>query len=200
MTKYLNGHSDAVMGVAIMRDKKIYDQLKFLQNAIGAIPSPFDCYLVQRGLKTLAVRMQRHEENASGICSYLVKQVGKYVESVLYPGLPSHPGHVVASKQQSGYGGMISFTLVTRHGANGLEIAQKFLESLKIFTLAESLGGVESLAELPALMTHASVSTDDRLALGITDTLIRLSVGIEDLDDLINDLRNAFEEAYRVCF
>ncbi|RKP21713.1 hypothetical protein ROZALSC1DRAFT_11074 [Rozella allomycis CSF55] len=185
MTKYINGHSDAVMGIAVIKDENVYEKLAFLQNAIGAVPSPFDCYLVHRGIKTLEVRMEKHQRNALAVANYLSSET-KFVKQVIYPGLKSHPQHDLAVRQQSGFGGMISFRI------NGdLKVANKFLAELKIFTLAESLGGVESLAELPCLMTHGSVSKEDRLALGITDNLIRLSVGIEDTDDLIEDIKQA---------
>ncbi len=204
MTKYLNGHSDVVMGALMLRDreltgprtpwpgpdpapKTLYARLKFLQNAIGATPGPFDCFLVLRGIKTLAVRMERHGQNGLAVAKYL-EQHSK-VERVLYPGLPSHPGFKLSENQTSGTGGMITFFL---HGE--LSEARTFLESVKLFTLAESLGGVESLIEHPAIMTHASIPPAIRKEIGITDGLVRLSVGIEHVDDLISDLDQAFSK------
>ena len=188
VTKYINGHSDAVMGIALTRNQQVYEKLKFLQNSIGAVPSAFDCFLANRGLKTLHVRMRKHEENAVAIAKFLESHPA--VQQVIYPGLPSHPQHELACAQQKGFGGMISFRI------NGsLDNAKRFFTAIKYFTLAESLGGVESLAELPCVMTHGSVSAEDRQKLGITDTLIRLSVGIEETDDLIADLDNALKVA-----
>jgi cystathionine beta-lyase/cystathionine gamma-synthase len=185
MTKYLNGHSDVVMGALMLGPVEgLFDRLKFLQNAIGAVPGPFDCFLVLRGLKTLAVRMQRHAENAMQVASFLESH--PRVERVLYPGLPSHPQHELARAQTSGHGGMVTLLL---HG--DLEDARRLLERVRLFTLAESLGGVESLIEHPAIMTHASVPAEVRAEIGISDMLIRLSVGIEDADDLIADLEQA---------
>jgi cystathionine gamma-lyase len=183
-TKYLNGHSDVVMGALITSDQLLYDELKFVQNACGGVPSPFDSFLVLRGLKTLAVRMQRHQENAFDIAHFLTAR--KEVARVRYPGLKSHPQHELATKQASGYGGMVSFEL-----KGGLEAARKFAGAVKLFSLAESLGGVESLCDHPAIMTHASVPRDTREKLGVTDGLIRLSVGIESADDLLADLDRA---------
>lgn len=185
VTKYLNGHSDVVMGIAVMRDPTLFDQLKFLQNALGGVPSPFDCYLAHRGLKTLHLRMERHAFNAMEISKFL--ESSPFVERVYYPGLPSHPQHELAKRQQKGFGGMIAFKI-----KNGnLSKSNVFLTNLKVFALAESLGGVESLAELPAVMTHASVSAEDRETLGISDSMIRLSVGIEEVSDLISDIEQA---------
>ncbi len=184
ITKYMNGHSDVVGGVLIMNDSKLYEELKYLQNAVGAVPAPQDCFLVMRGLKTLHVRMKQHEENAIAIAQFLVQH--PKVEKVIYPGLESHPQHLLAKKQMSGFGGMISFTI-----RGGLAESKKILEETKLFTLAESLGGVESLIEHPAIMTHASVPVENRQKLGITDNLIRISVGIEDAKDLIADLNQA---------
>ncbi|HTQ10882.1 MAG TPA: PLP-dependent aspartate aminotransferase family protein [Fimbriimonadaceae bacterium] len=202
MTKYLNGHSDVVMGALMMNDREmkppkrtwedpnfaaprtLYARLKFLQNAVGATPGPFDCFLVLRGLKTLAVRMERHNANALKVARFL--EGHPRVERVLYPGLESHPGHRLALKQMSGFGGMLTFFL-----RGGLEESRRFLESVQLFTLAESLGGVESLIEHPAIMTHASVPPDVRANIGLTDNLIRVSVGIESADDLIRDLQQA---------
>ncbi len=188
MTKYLNGHSDVVGGALIVKDMALRDRLAFLQNAAGAVPSPMDSFLVMRGTKTLHVRMARHDENARALASWLLHH--PQVEKVIYPGLPSHPQHELAKKQQRGFGGMISFVLT-----GGLEASRKFLSACQIFTLAESLGGVESLIEHPAIMTHASVPPDRRAELGIADGFIRLSVGIEDQADLKADLERAFRAA-----
>jgi cystathionine gamma-lyase len=184
ITKYMNGHSDVVGGVLVTSNDNLYTQLKFLQNAVGAIPAPMDCFLVMRGLKTLHVRMERHAQNAMEIAKYLEKH--PKVERVVYPGLESHPQHGLARKQMTGFGGMITFFI-----KGGLPQARTFLENVKLFTLAESLGGVESLIEHPAIMTHASVPAESRKALGIHDNLVRVSVGIEDLDDLKSDLEQA---------
>jgi cystathionine beta-lyase/cystathionine gamma-synthase len=187
-TKYLNGHSDAVGGAIVTRDDALAERLRYLQNAIGAVPSPFDCYLVLRGLKTLPVRIRQHVASAKTIAERLEKHA--QVARVIYPGLPSHPGHALAAKQMKGPGGMISFDL-----KGGLEPARRFLSTLRIFVCAESLGGVESLAEHPAIMTHASIPAENRRALGIADGLIRLSVGLEDVDDLWGDLERGFSAA-----
>lgn len=184
ITKYMNGHSDVVGGVLVTSNDALYTQLKFLQNAVGAVPAPMDCFLVMRGLKTLHVRMERHAENAMEIAKYLEKH--PKVERVVYPGLESHPQHQLARKQMTGFGGMITFFI-----KGGLPQARTFLENVKLFTLAESLGGVESLIEHPAIMTHASVPAESRKALGIHDNLVRVSVGIEDLADLKADLEQA---------
>jgi cystathionine gamma-synthase/cystathionine gamma-lyase len=187
-TKYINGHSDAVGGVIVTNDDALATRLRFLQNAIGAVPSPMDCYLVLRGIKTLAVRMQRHVETAGVLAQRLEKARG--VRRVFYPGLPSHPQHALARRQMRGAGGMISLEL------DGTEAhARRFLKSLRFFTLAESLGGVESLAEHPALMTHASIPREVRQSSGISDTLVRLSVGLEHVDDLWADLEAALAAA-----
>ena len=188
MTKYLNGHSDVVAGALIVKDPALRDRLAFLQNAAGAVPSPMDSFLVMRGTKTLHVRMVRHDENARALASWLERH--PQVEKVIYPGLPSHPQHALARQQQRGFGGMISFVLT-----GGLEASRRFLSACQIFTLAESLGGVESLIEHPAIMTHASVPPDRRAELGIADGFIRLSVGIEDAADLQADLERAFHAA-----
>ncbi len=185
-TKYISGHSDVVAGAIITNNEEIYRKIKFNQNAIGAVPSPFDCYLLIRGLKTLHIRMERHEYNAKVIASFLSSH--PKVERVLYPGLETHPQHNLAKKQMTGFGGMISFYLKA-----DLSGAKRFLSNLKVFLLAESLGGVESLVNHPAKMTHASIPEEERNRLGITDNLIRLSVGIEDVEDLIGDLENALE-------
>jgi cystathionine gamma-lyase len=189
VTKYLNGHSDVVMGMAVTKSKDLYEKLAFLQNSIGGVPSPFDCFMANRGLKTLHLRMQRHGENALKVAQFL--EASPLVESVIYPGLPSHPQHELAKRQQSGFGGMVSFRI---KNAN-LAVSNAFLSNLKIFVLAESLGGIESLAELPVVMTHASVAPEQRAVLGITESLIRISVGIEDIEDLIADLKQALEIA-----
>jgi cystathionine gamma-lyase len=184
-TKYLNGHSDMVGGVAVVGDNAaLGDQLKFLQNAVGAIQGPFDSFLALRGLKTLALRMERHCASAMAIAQWLERH--RKVRRVFYPGLASHPQHALAKRQMHGFGGMIAAEL-----EGGLDEAKRFLEHCRLFALAESLGGVESLIEHPALMTHGSVPPEVRAALGINDSLVRLSVGIEDADDLIADLVGA---------
>lgn len=187
LTKYMNGHSDVIMGAAIMNDEALYERLKFLQNAAGIVPSPFDCYLVNRSLKTLSLRMERHKSNALAVAKYL--EAHPKVERVLHPGLPSHPQHELAKKQTYGHSGIMSFYI-----KGGLDESSAFLKALQVFTLAESLGGYESLAELPSVMTHASVPTEQRAALGITDGLVRISVGLEDVEDLIVDLKQALEK------
>ncbi len=184
-TKYLNGHSDMIGGVAVTANKELAEKLGFLQNAVGAISGPFDSFLALRGLKTLALRMRQTSENALAIAQWLEKQAT--VARVLYPGLPSHPQHELAKRQmQNGFSGIVTFFV-----KGGLPEAKRFLERLQIFTIAESLGGVESLVDHPGLMTHASIPPEQRQALGIDDTLIRLSVGIEDVSDLIGDLEQA---------
>lgn len=188
MTKFINGHSDVVGGALMFNSDEIKDKIFFYQNAIGPSQSPFDSWLVLRGLKTLAVRMKAHEQNALKIASFLESH--PKVEKVIYPGLKSHPQHALAQEQMKGFGGMITFFL-----KGGLAESRKFLENLKIFALAESLGGVESLVDHPAIMTHASIPKAVRESLGIQDNLIRLSVGIEDCDDLIKDLELAFNKA-----
>jgi cystathionine beta-lyase/cystathionine gamma-synthase len=187
-TKYLNGNSDVVGGAIVTADPALAEQLTFLQNAIGTVPSPFDCYMVLRGLKTLSVRMERHVASAGVIAQRLAED--PRVERVLYPGLSDHPGHAIAAKQMKGFGGMIS--VVVR---GGLERSRTLLENLRIFTCAESLGGVESLAEHPAIMTHASVPPEQRQALGISDGLVRLSVGLEALEDLWQDIDRSLGQA-----
>jgi cystathionine gamma-lyase len=186
-TKYLNGHSDSVGGALMLSNQEIYEKLKFTQKAAGAILSPFDSFLVLRGTKTLAVRMQAHEKNALQIAHYL--ETHSRVNKVIYPGLRSHPQHDLAKKQMSGFGGMLSFEL-----DGNINDAKNFVESLRYFALAESLGGVESLIELPAVMTHASVPKEEREKIGLVDNLIRISVGIENSDDLLEDLESAFKE------
>ena len=183
-TKYINGHSDSLGGAIITSSEELYEKVKFNQNAVGAVLSPFDSYLVMRGLKTLEVRMERHESNAKAIASYLSDHVN--VESVLYPGLSSNRFHNIARRQMSGFGGMLSFYL-----KGGREDVRNFLSRLKYFSLAESLGGVESLIEVPYHMTHASIPEQERRRLGVTDNLIRVSVGIENIEDLLEDLQSA---------
>ena len=184
-TKYINGHADVVGGAVVLNDAALDERLGYLQNAAGAVPGPMDCYLVLRGVKTLALRMRQHEAGARAVAEYLLRQPA--VERVLWPGLPAHPGHAIAARQARGFGGMLSFVI-----AGGLPAAKRFIGALSLFTLAESLGGVESLVELPAIMTHASVEPAIRERLGIVDGLVRLSVGIEHPDDLIADLDAAF--------
>ncbi|HEX7702716.1 MAG TPA: cystathionine gamma-synthase [Kofleriaceae bacterium] len=188
LTKYLNGHSDVVGGALIFKTQELRDKVAFLQNAAGAVPSPMDAFLVMRGTKTLHVRMERHESNARTLAWWLDKH--PQVEKVIYPGLESHPGHALQKSQAKGFGGMISFVI-----KGGMEASRKFLSTCKIFTLAESLGGVESLIEHPAIMTHASVPKENREKLGIVDGFIRLSVGIEDVADLQADLEASFAAA-----
>jgi len=184
-TKYLNGHSDVVIGIACTNSLALSERLRFLQNALGAVPSPFDCFMANRGLKTLHLRMRRHEKNALAVAKFLSNSTN--VEEVFYPGLESHPQHATAKKQQHGFGGMIAF----RIRGDSAAAATRFLQHCQLFVLAESLGGVESLAESPALMTHAGVPQDHRNLLGITDGLIRLSCGIESPEDLVEDIRQA---------
>jgi cystathionine gamma-lyase len=184
VTKFLNGHSDMVGGIAVTADEELAERLAFLQNSIGSVQGPFDSFLALRGLKTLDVRMQRHCSNAEAIAAWLEEDAR--VESVIYPGLESHPQHGLAKSQMSAFGGIVTFFI-----KGGLEEARTFLERCEIFALAESLGGVESLVDHPAIMTHASVPAEKRKMLGISDQLIRLSVGIEDLEDLIADLDHA---------
>lgn len=186
-TKYLNGHSDSVGGAIMLNNQELYERLKFNQNATGAILSPFDSFLVLRGIKTLAIRMKEHERNALQIAEYLAFH--PKINKLFYPGLKCHPQYNLAKKQMSGFGGMLSFEI-----KGGITEAKTFVENLKIFSLAESLGGVESLIEIPALMTHASVPPEERRRLGITDTLIRMSAGIEDCEDLIEDIDNALAQ------
>jgi cystathionine gamma-lyase len=184
VTKYINGHSDVIGGAVITNDPELAEQVGFLQFAAGAIQAPFDCYMAHRGVKTLAVRMQQHQASAMKIAAYL-EQHSK-VARVLYPGLASHPQHALASEQMDGYSGMLTFFV-----KGDLDDANRVLKKTRLFTLAESLGGVESLIEHPAIMTHASLPVEVRKELGIEDTLIRLSVGIEDSEDLIEDLEQA---------
>ena len=184
-TKYIGGHSDVIGGVLVANDDDIAQRLKFTQNAVGAVMAPWDAFLLLRSTKTLQVRVQRHCENAAKIADFLAEQ--PQIERVIYPGRTDHPQHAIAKKQmRGGYGGMITATL-----KGGLPAARTFLERVKLFSLAESLGGVESLIEHPAIMTHASIDKPLREALGITDGLVRFSVGIEDVNDLIEDVREA---------
>ena len=185
-TKYLGGHSDVIAGALIAKDAELGEKLHFIQFASGGILGPHDSYLVLRGIKTLALRMQRHSDNGFEVAKYL--ETHSLVDKIYYPGLSSHPQYDLATRQMTEFGGMVSFTF--KSGKK--EDAIKFLENIKVFTLAESLGGVESLANLPALMTHASIPEDKRAVLGITDDLVRLSIGIEDAEDLIADLEQAF--------
>ncbi|MBA2493478.1 MAG: cystathionine gamma-synthase [Acidobacteria bacterium] len=182
-TKYLNGHSDSIGGFVSLNDEEDSEWIKFVQNSIGAILSPFDSFLVLRGTKTLAVRMQAHDKNGRAVANFLAEHPN--VQKVYYPGLPAHPQHELAKRQQNGFGGMVAFEM------GSLEKAKKVLENVKLCTLAESLGGVESLISHPATMTHASVPTEKRDKLGITDGLVRVSVGIEDVEDIISDLDQA---------
>lgn len=185
-TKYLGGHSDVIAGALIIKDAALGDELHFKQFATGATLGPMDSFLVLRGIKTLHLRVQRHCENGMKVAEFLSNHPS--VEKVFYPGLPNHPHHAIAKKQMSGFGGMVSFTFKS----GKMEDAISFLEKLKVFTLAESLGGVESLANHPTLMTHASIPADKRLEVGITDDLVRLSTGVEDIEDLLSDLEQAF--------
>jgi cystathionine beta-lyase/cystathionine gamma-synthase len=183
-TKYIGGHADVVGGAICLNDRALYQRLKYLQNAAGATPSPFDCFLTLRGIKTLALRMREHEKNATRIAGFL-KELPR-VRRVYYPGLSDHPGHDIAAAQMDGFSGMVSFEV-----RGGLAEARRVLSRLRIFKIAESLGGVESLVELPAIMTHASIPKEERRKAGLDDGLIRVSVGIEDVEDLIGDLQHA---------
>lgn len=187
-TKYIGGHSDVVHGALVCKDDALAEQLYFIQNSVGAIPGPQDCFLLLRGIKTLHLRVQRGCENAAAITQFLLSH--DKVKNVYYPGLESHKGHEVAKRQMSDFGAMISFTLKD----DTTEAALKVLENTHYFTLAESLGGVESLIGHPASMTHASIPREERLAVGLTDSLMRLSVGVEDVEDLIADLKHALEQ------
>jgi len=190
LTKYMNGHSDVIMGSIALNNEELAERLRFLQNATGAVPSPFDCYLVNRSLKTLHLRMEQHQKNANAVAAFLESRIPHQVEKVIHPGSPSHPQHELVKRQQYGHSGMLSFYI-----KGGLDASKKFLKALKVVTLAESLGGFESLAELPYLMTHASIEEKERVALGVTDNLIRLSVGLENEKDLIEDVKQALEAA-----
>jgi cystathionine beta-lyase/cystathionine gamma-synthase len=187
VTKYLAGHSDLIQGAALARDAAIFEPIKFLQNAIGAVPAPLDCWLTLRGLKTLELRVQRHVENASRIAGFLASH--PRVRRVYYPGLADHPGHQIARKQMTGFGGMVSFEL-----DGSIEDVTSFVSNRKLFALGESLGGVKSLICHPARMTHASIPADRRAAAGLSDTLVRLSPGIEHAADLIDDLHAGLHE------
>jgi cystathionine gamma-lyase len=194
-TKYIGGHSDVIGGAVLTSDDELHQRLRFLQNAIGAVPAPMDCFLTLRGAKTLPLRMQRHGENAQQLAGWLEEQVGKgLIERVIYPGLASHPQHALATRQQRGFGGMISF-VVADGQRPALERSRNILRHTALFACAESLGGVESLIEHPAIMTHASVPAEQRRRLGISDGLIRISVGIEHIDDLKADLAQALAVA-----
>ena len=186
-TKYLGGHSDVVHGAVIVRDEQLASQLRFLQNAVGAVPGPQDCFLILRGIKTLHLRVERACENAVRVAAFL--QSHPKVKKVYYPGLPEHPGHAIAQKQMRHFGAMVSFDLQE----DTFEQASKVLSATQLFTLAESLGGVESLIGHPATMTHASIPREERIKVGLTDSLIRLSLGVEDVEDLIDDLRAALD-------
>lgn len=187
-TKYIGGHSDVVGGVAVTSRAEIAEKIAFLSNGMGAVQGPFDSFMCLRSLKTLPLRMKAHQENAMAIAKFLESH--PKVEKVIYPGLESHPQHALAKEQMHGFGGMITFYI-----KGGMDSARKFLENVNVFSLAESLGGVESLIEHPAIMTHASVPPENRKALGIDDSLIRLSVGVEDINDLLADLKAAFDKA-----
>lgn len=188
VTKYINGHSDVVMGALCINDTALKDRLAFIQNSCGATPGPQDCFLVLRGIKTLHIRMARHCENGKIIAHHLLNH--PKVDKVYWPGFETHPGHEIAARQMKGFGGMISFTLKN----DNMQAAMTFLSETKLFSLAESLGGVESLIGHPATMTHASIPKEERLKVGLTDSLIRLSVGLENVNDLINDLDNALSK------
>ncbi len=183
-TKYIGGHSDIVGGAVVTRNADTMEPIRFNQNAMGAVSGPFDCFLTHRGVKTLEIRMKKHCENAQRIAAWAAEQSG--FEKVIYPGLPSHPDHELAKRQMSGFGGMVSLVL-----EGGLDAARKFMATTKLFACAESLGGVESLVNHPAIMTHASIPREIRERIGVVDGLVRLSVGIEDADDLIADLERA---------
>ncbi|XP_053213584.1 cystathionine gamma-lyase-like [Panonychus citri] len=187
MSKYINGHSDVIMGAIMTNRSDLAEQLRFFQNALGDVPSPFDCFLVNRGVKTLGVRMECHQKNGLEIAKYLESH--PKVVKVYHPGLVSHPQHELHKKQCSGSSGMISFEI-----KGGKKEASEFVANLKIFTLAESLGGIESLIEIPSLMTHTSVPEEQRKHLGISDSLVRVSVGIESVKDLIADLDQSFSK------
>jgi len=188
-TKYLSGHSDVIQGALVINDKALRDELYFIQKSCGAVPGPMDCFLVLRGIKTLGIRMERHSENGEKIAHYL--KAHPAVKKVYWPGFEDHPGHAIAKAQMKSFGGMISFELKN----DTIEAARKLLSTTHLFSLAESLGGVESLINHPASMTHASIPREERIKNGLSDTLIRLSVGIEDADDLIADLEHAIQAA-----
>jgi cystathionine gamma-lyase len=186
-TKYINGHSDVIGGALVTNNEEVYSAIKFYQNAAGGVPSPFDSWLTLRGIKTLAVRMRQHEENAQAVARFLSEH--PRVEKVYYPGLPAHPDHALAKRQMSGFGGMVSFQFKGKYAD-----VDKVVRRFRVFALAESLGGVESLVCHPASMTHASIPKEIREARGLTDTLLRLSIGIEDSEDLLTDLEQALAE------
>ncbi len=186
-TKYLSGHSDVIQGALVINDKALRDELYFIQKSCGAVPGPMDCFLVLRGIKTLGLRMERHSQNGAVIAQYLKQHPA--IKKVYWPGFEDHPGHAIAAAQMKGFGGMISFELQNE----SLDAAKKVLSGTHLFSLAESLGGVESLINHPASMTHASIPREERIKNGLSDTLIRLSVGIEDADDLIADLEKAIQ-------
>ncbi|MEY3945863.1 MAG: hypothetical protein RJB03_569 [Bacteroidota bacterium] len=188
-TKYLSGHSDVIQGALIMNDKALRDELYFIQKSCGAVPGPMDCFLVLRGIKTLGIRMERHSQNGAKIAHFL--KAHPAIQKVYWPGFADHPGHAIAKDQMRDFGGMISFELKN----DTIETARKLLSGTHLFSLAESLGGVESLINHPASMTHASIPREERIKNGLSDTLIRLSVGIEDADDLIADLDHAIQSA-----
>lgn len=188
-TKYLSGHSDVIQGALIVNDKALRDELYFIQKSCGAVPGPMDCFLVLRGIKTLGIRMERHSKNGEAIATFLHSHPA--VKKVYWPGFESHPGHAIAKRQMKSFGGMISFELKN----DSIEAARTLLSNTKLFSLAESLGGVESLINHPASMTHASIPREERIKNGLSDTLIRLSVGIEDAGDLIDDLNHAIQLA-----
>jgi cystathionine gamma-lyase len=189
LTKYMNGHTDVIMGSVSLNNKDLAARLRFLQNAAGPVPSPFDCYMLNRSLKTLKIRMEEHQKNGLAVAKYL--EAHSNVESVRHLLLKSHPNYELVKKQQYGHSGMVSFYL-----KGGLDESRKFLQALKLITLAESLGGYESLAELPYLMTHASIEEKERVALGVTNNLVRLSVGLEDIQDILDDLAQALTITY----
>ena len=188
-TKYLSGHSDVIQGALIVNDKALRDELYFIQKSCGAVPGPMDCFLVLRGIKTLGIRMERHSKNGEAIATFLHSHPA--VKKVYWPGFETHPGHAIAKRQMKSFGGMISFELKN----DSIEAARTLLSNTKLFSLAESLGGVESLINHPASMTHASIPREERIKNGLSDTLIRLSVGIEDAGDLIDDLNHAIQLA-----
>jgi cystathionine beta-lyase/cystathionine gamma-synthase len=185
-TKYINGHSDIIGGAVILNNTELFKKIQLVQKSVGAVPSPFDSWLTLRGVKTLAIRMQQHEKNAFKVADFLLKEPN--VLEVFFPGLESHPGYAIAKKQMTGFGGVVSFKL-----KGGLNECNVFFKKLKIFQLADSLGGIESLANYSALMTHDYFPSELRLKIGVTDNLIRLSVGIENIDDLLEDLKNALD-------
>jgi cystathionine beta-lyase/cystathionine gamma-synthase len=185
-TKYINGHSDIIGGAVILKNTELFKKIQLVQKSVGAVPSPFDSWLTLRGVKTLAIRMQQHEKNAFKVADFLLKEPN--VLEVFFPGLESHPGYAIAKKQMTGFGGVVSFKL-----KGGLNECNVFFKKLKIFQLADSLGGIESLANYSALMTHDYFPSELRLKIGVTDNLIRLSVGIENIDDLLEDLKNALD-------